>query len=46
VIARLRPEQKFAGFEALKAQIARDADDARARLAPLVADPAAEGAWH
>ena len=46
VVDRLRPEQKFAGIEALKAQIARDADDARARLAPLVADPAAEGAWH
>ena len=46
LIERLRPEQKFAGFEALKAQIARDADDARARLAPLVADAAAEGAWH
>ena len=46
LIERLRPEQKFAGIEALKAQIARDADDARARLAPLVADPAAEGAWH
>ena len=46
VIERLRPEQKFAGFEALKAQIARDAEEARARLAPLVADAAAEGAWH
>ncbi len=46
LIERLRPEQKFAGFEALKTQIARDADDARARLAPLVADAAAEGAWH
>ena len=46
LIERLRPEQKFAGIEALKAQIARDADDALARLAPLEADPSAEGAWH
>jgi riboflavin kinase/FMN adenylyltransferase len=46
LIERLRPEQKFAGIEALKAQIARDADDARARLARLEADPSAEGAWH
>jgi len=46
LIERLRPEQKFAGVEALKAQIAQDADDARARLAPLRADPSAEGAWH
>jgi riboflavin kinase/FMN adenylyltransferase len=46
LIERLRPEQKFAGIDALKAQIALDAHDARARLAPLEADPAAEGAWH
>jgi riboflavin kinase/FMN adenylyltransferase len=46
LIERLRPEQKFDGIAALKAQIARDADDARARLAPLAADPSAEGAWH
>lgn len=46
LIERLRPEQKFDGIAALKAQIARDADDARARLARLVADPSAEGAWH
>ena len=46
LIERLRPEQKFDGFAALKAQIARDADDARARLAQLEADPSAEGAWH
>jgi riboflavin kinase/FMN adenylyltransferase len=46
LIERLRPEQKFDGIAALKAQIAHDADDARARLAQLVADPSAEGAWH
>ncbi|MEP7125757.1 MAG: bifunctional riboflavin kinase/FAD synthetase [Byssovorax sp.] len=46
LIERLRPEQKFDGFAALKAQIARDADDARARLESRAADPSAEGAWH
>jgi riboflavin kinase/FMN adenylyltransferase len=46
LIERLRPEQKFAGLEALKAQIALDAEAARSRLAALAPDPAAEGAWH
>jgi riboflavin kinase / FMN adenylyltransferase len=45
LVDRLRPEQKFAGIDALKAQIARDAEEARARLAALAPDPAAEGAW-
>jgi riboflavin kinase/FMN adenylyltransferase len=45
LVARLRPEQRFAGLDALKAQIARDAADARARLAGATPDPAAGGAW-
>ncbi len=45
LIARLRPEQRFAGLDALKAQIALDAAAARARLAGLAPDPAAGGAW-
>lgn len=46
LIERLRPEQKFTGIDALKAQIARDAEEARSRLAERAPDPAAEGAWH
>ena len=46
LIERLRPEQKFNGIDALKAQIARDAEEARSRLAERAPDPAAEGAWH
>ena len=45
LVARLRAEQKFAGLEALKAQIARDAEAARERLAPLAPDAEAGGAW-
>ena len=45
LMARLRAEQRFAGLDALKAQIARDAADARARLAGATPDPAAGGAW-
>ena len=45
LVARLRAEQRFDGLDALKAQIARDATDARARLAGLAPDPAAGGAW-
>lgn len=45
LVDRLRPEQKFAGLDALKAQIGRDAQEARARLAECSLDPAAEGAW-
>jgi riboflavin kinase/FMN adenylyltransferase len=45
LVRALRPEQRFAGLDALKAQIARDATDARAALAGLVPDPDAGGAW-
>ncbi len=45
LVARLRAEQRFAGLDALKEQIARDAAAARARLADLAPDPAAGGAW-
>ncbi|KYF91214.1 riboflavin biosynthesis protein RibF [Sorangium sp. So ce394] len=45
LVARLREERRFSGLPELKAQIARDAEAARARLAPLAADPAAEGAF-
>jgi len=46
LVDRLRPEQKFAGLDALKAQIGRDAAEARDRLVERSLDPAAEGAWH
>jgi riboflavin kinase / FMN adenylyltransferase len=45
LIERLRPEQRFAGLDALKAQIARDAAAARARLSALEPDPEARGAY-
>lgn len=45
LVARLRAEQRFAGLDALKAQIARDAAEARATLAGITPDPAARGAW-
>ncbi|APR86038.1 Riboflavin kinase [Minicystis rosea] len=45
LVSRLRPEQRFAGLDALKAQIARDAEAARAELAGLVPEPAAFGAF-
>jgi riboflavin kinase/FMN adenylyltransferase len=45
LIARLRPEQRFAGLDALKAQIARDVEAARAETAGAIPDPAAGGAW-
>lgn len=45
LVARLRAEQRFAGLDALKAQIARDAEAARARLAGVTPDPAAGGAY-
>jgi riboflavin kinase/FMN adenylyltransferase len=41
LVERLRVEKKFDGLDALKAQIARDCDAARAVLARLAADPAA-----
>lgn len=45
LVDRLRPEQRFAGLDALKEQIARDAGAARAVLASAVPDAAAGGAW-
>jgi riboflavin kinase/FMN adenylyltransferase len=45
LVARLRGEQRFAGLDELKAQIARDAVAARAELAAAVPDAAAGGAW-
>jgi len=39
LIAFIRPEQKFDGLEALKAQIAKDSDNAREILAGLKANP-------
>ncbi|MFT3768022.1 MAG: bifunctional riboflavin kinase/FMN adenylyltransferase [Minicystis sp.] len=45
LVRRLRAEQRFAGLDALKAQIARDAAAAREALAGLAPDPAAGGAW-
>jgi riboflavin kinase/FMN adenylyltransferase len=45
LVAFLRAEQRFAGLDALKAQIARDAAEARARLAGITPDPAARGAF-
>jgi riboflavin kinase / FMN adenylyltransferase len=45
LIARLRPEKRFSGLDELKAQIARDAEAARAVLAPLAEGPLAGGAW-
>jgi riboflavin kinase / FMN adenylyltransferase len=43
LVARLRDEARFASLDELKAQIARDADDARARLAGTT--PNAAPAW-
>jgi riboflavin kinase / FMN adenylyltransferase len=45
LVARLRAEQRFAGLDALKAQIAVDASAARQRLSGLSPDAAAGGAW-
>ena len=45
LVARLRDEQKFAGLDELKAQIARDIAQARAMLSSAQADPSAHGAW-
>lgn len=46
LVSFLRPEQKFDGLPSLKAQIARDAAEARLRLATHAPDPAAAGAWY
>jgi riboflavin kinase/FMN adenylyltransferase len=45
LMKRLRAERRFDGLDALKAQIARDAADARAALDPLAPDPGAGGGW-
>jgi riboflavin kinase/FMN adenylyltransferase len=44
LVRRLREERRFAGLDALKEQIARDADDARQALAGAVVDVTL-GAW-
>lgn len=45
LVSRLREERRFEGLEALRAQIAKDADDARRALLALVPVPTAAGAW-
>jgi riboflavin kinase/FMN adenylyltransferase len=45
LVARLRGEQRFAGLDELRQQIARDVDGARATLAESAPEPAARGAW-
>lgn len=45
LIEKLRPEQRFPGLDALKAQIAHDVERARLVLSSVSADPAARGAW-
>ena len=42
---RLRAEQRFAGLDALKQQIAIDAAEAREATRSLEPDPEAGGAW-
>ncbi len=42
-VARLRAEKKFDGIEALRQQIARDADEGRAALDAAFAEPARRG---
>jgi riboflavin kinase/FMN adenylyltransferase len=43
--AWLRPEQRFSGLDALKAQIAEDARRAREAVENIAPDPRAGGAW-
>jgi riboflavin kinase/FMN adenylyltransferase len=43
LVSRLRDEQRFSGLDALKAQIAKDSDAARSRLAECKPEP--HGAW-
>ena len=45
LVAGLREERKFSGLDELKAQIAKDSAEARARLTGVVAEPSARGAW-
>lgn len=46
LVARLRNEQRFASLDALKTQIALDAQRARESLASRSPDPSALGAWY
>jgi riboflavin kinase/FMN adenylyltransferase len=46
VVERLRDELRFPDIGALKAQLARDVEAARATLLDRKPDPAAGGAWH
>jgi len=45
LVSRLRDEQKFSGLPELKAQIARDIEQARTALASARPEPLAGGAW-
>jgi riboflavin kinase/FMN adenylyltransferase len=45
LVQRLREERKFSDLDELKAQIAKDAAEARRAVARLEPDPAAHGAW-
>ncbi|WP_338046559.1 riboflavin biosynthesis protein RibF [Polyangium spumosum] len=45
LVRAIRPEQRFAGLDALKAQIARDAEEARRALEGITPDPEAGAAW-
>ncbi|MDI1429355.1 bifunctional riboflavin kinase/FAD synthetase [Polyangium sorediatum] len=45
LVRHLRPEQRFSGLDALKAQIARDAEEARRALEGITPDPEAGSAW-
>jgi riboflavin kinase / FMN adenylyltransferase len=46
LLARLREERKFSGIDELRAQIARDIEEARALTAARKPDPRALGAWY
>jgi riboflavin kinase/FMN adenylyltransferase len=45
LVSRLREERKFAGLPELKAQIARDIEQAHRALSSARPDPLAGGAW-
>lgn len=45
LVKRLREEKRFAGLDALKAQIAIDANEAREATQAIAPDPEAKGAW-
>jgi riboflavin kinase / FMN adenylyltransferase len=46
LLGRLREERKFSGVDELRAQIARDIEEARAMTARRLPDPSALGAWY